>query len=61
VKINIKFSKIFSGTSRINSNKLYTNHLWIKPVQVCSNKGAGSHHRGGKNRVGSLENLLKNF
>jgi hypothetical protein len=42
-----KFSKIFfSRTSRPNSIKLDTNYLWVKGIQVCSNKGPGSLQRG---------------
>jgi hypothetical protein len=30
--------KFFSRTSRLNSIKLNTNYVWVKEIQVCSNK-----------------------
>jgi hypothetical protein len=46
VKIDWKILKIFSRTSRPKLIKLETNYLWVKGIQVCSNKGLGSLQRG---------------
>jgi hypothetical protein len=48
VKIHRKFKiKIFFfRTSRPNSIKLSTNYLWVKGIQVCSNKGSRLLQKG---------------
>jgi hypothetical protein len=38
--------KIFSRTSWPDSIKLNTNYLWVKEIQICSNKGPGPLQRG---------------
>jgi hypothetical protein len=61
VKIHCKFLKIFfSRTSKQNSIKLGANYLWVKGIQVCSNKVPCPLQRGDnrKNGVGSFKNLL---
>jgi hypothetical protein len=51
VKIHRKFFKIFfSRTSRPKSIKLGINYLWVKRIQVCSNKGPGPFERGDNHR-----------
>jgi hypothetical protein len=40
------FKIFFSRTSRPKLIKLGTNYLWVKEIQVCSNKGPGSLQRG---------------
>jgi hypothetical protein len=53
----------FSRTSRPISIKLGINHLWVKGILNCSNKGPGPLQRGDnhkkcKNGVVSFKNLL---
>jgi hypothetical protein len=43
------FKKIFSRTSKPYSIKLGTNYLWVKGIQVCSNKGPSPLQRGDNN------------
>jgi hypothetical protein len=46
VKIHKKYLEIFvSRTNGLISIKLCTNYLWIKGIQVCSNKGPGPFQR----------------
>jgi hypothetical protein len=59
-----KFLKIFfSRSSRPNSIKLGPNYLWVKGIQVCSNKGpgplqSGDNHRNVKMGWGHLKILF---
>jgi hypothetical protein len=41
-----KILKILSRTSKPKLIKLGTNYLWVKGIQVCSNKGPDSLQRG---------------
>ena len=45
-KIHWQILKIFfSRTARSISTKLYTNHLWMKGIQVCSNEEPFNSHK----------------
>jgi hypothetical protein len=59
------FRIFFSRTSMPNSIKLNTNYLFVKEIQVCSNKGPGPLQRGNNHKnvkmgLGSFNNLLQN-
>jgi hypothetical protein len=51
---------LFFRTSKPNSIKLGTNYIWVKGIQVCSNKGpgplqGGDNHKNVKMEWGDLK------
>jgi hypothetical protein len=63
MNIDLKmFKTFFARTNCLVSIKLGTNHVWVKGIQVCANKGIGPLQRGDnyKSRVESSQEPLGN-
>jgi hypothetical protein len=51
--------KVFSRTSWPISIKLGTNHLWVKGIVNCTNKGPGPLQRGDNHKNAKIGEIIE--